>query len=103
VDTGVSLFELVVDGLEDWGRTKANKAGLEPLEVSYDTDHASLNFTFDGPQAETKLTKLEALMRTSDYIKAPWRCDEFRYSTYEYATNSFERVWSMTFVNTDEA
>jgi hypothetical protein len=43
------------------------------------------------------------LMRTSDYIKAPWRCDEFRYSTYEYATNSFERVWSMTFVNTDEA
>ena len=98
MNTGVDLFEMAVDGLEDWGRAKANKAGLEPLEVSYDSDHASLNFTFDGPQSESKLAKLEILLRTSDYIKAPWRCHEFRYSTYEYATNSFERVWSMVFV-----
>jgi hypothetical protein len=98
VNTGVDLFELAIDGLEDWGRSKANKAGLEPLEVAYESDRASLTFTFDGAQSKAKLEKLETLLRTSDYIKAPWRCDVFRYSTYEYATSSFERCWTMTFI-----
>jgi len=101
VDT--SKLDYVSNGivdLEAWGKRCAQKAGLEPIEMVYDS--SMLNFVFEGSVPKGKIAKLDKLLRDSQYIKAPWACGEFSDSSADMGDNPFETVYTLVLYNTEE-
>lgn len=80
--------------LEAWGRKLAADVGLEPKEITYDSD--MLHFVFDGEQDRDALNQLHINAVESGFIKTPYIITDFSESTEDLGEEG-ETVWTMGF------